>query len=44
MGGRVGRGVRQKRDVIGCRVLGFSECSGRLIFIFLFLKTIGFGS
>ena len=23
---------------------GVSECSGRLVFIFLFLKTIGFGS
>ena len=36
-----GRKVRQKRDVIGRRVLGGSECSGRPIFIFL-SKKIGF--
>ena len=36
--------TKQKWDVIGCRGRGVSECSGRLVFIFLFLKTIGFGT
>ena len=33
--GVVGGVVRQKRDVIGRRGVGVSECSGRPIFIFL---------